>query len=101
MSKIRYPESSPYGATPQSSWYIGNYVHRDIPPAKDDISVEITKKYENRPDVLSYELYGTPAYWWVFSIRNRDLLTDPVWDMVSGITIFAPSLDNLKKSLGA
>lgn len=76
-------------------------MHRDIPSANDDISVNITKKYENRPDVLSYDLYGTPAYWWVFSIRNRDLLTDPIWDMVSGITIFAPSLITLKKALGA
>jgi len=101
MSKINYPSSSPYSATLQSSWYIGNFVYRDIPPSNDDQSITITKKYENRPDTLSYDLYGTPAYWWIFAVRNRDLLTDPIWDMVSGITISAPSLDTLKKILGS
>jgi len=100
MSKISYPSSSPYASTLQSSWYIGNYVHRDIPSANDDMSIKITKKYENRPDILSYDLYGTPVYWWIFAIRNRDLLTDPVWDMITGIDIFAPSLNTLKKVLG-
>jgi hypothetical protein len=101
MSKINYPASSPYAATPQTSWYLGNYKHRPIPASGDDQPFTITKQYENRPDTLSYFLYGTPAYWWVFAVRNRNLLHDPVWDMVAGLTITVPSLATLKKALGS
>ena len=100
MTKINYPASSPYGLTPQTSWYIGNYVNRDIPAASDDSPLTLTKNYENRPDKLSYDLYGTPAYWWIFAVRNRDLITDPIWDMVAGLTIIVPSLATLKQALG-
>ena len=101
MTKINYPASSPYSATQQSSWSIGNFVYRPIPAAADDTSIILKKKYENRPDTLSYDLYGTPAYWWVFAVRNRDVITDPVWDMVAGINIIVPSLATLKKILGS
>jgi hypothetical protein len=100
MSKINYPASSPYGATAQTSWYISNYASRAIPASGDDSTITLSKKYEYRPDTLSYDLYGTPAYWWVFAVRNRNTIQDPVWDMVVGATITVPSLANLKKALG-
>lgn len=101
MSKINYPASSPYASTPQTSWYISNFVYRRIPAATDDRTFVLTRKYQYRPDTLSYDLYGTPAYWWVFSVRNRNVISDPIWDMVAGITIILPSLANLKKVLGS
>jgi hypothetical protein len=101
MSRIQYPASSPYGATPQSSWYISNYVPRPIPVAADDTIKTLSKTYEYRPDKLSYDLYGTPAYWWVFAVRNRNQLHDPVWDMVAGLVITIPSLSTIKKALGS
>ncbi len=101
MSKINYPASSPYASTPQTSWYISNFVWRPIPAASDDRPFLLTRKYQYRPDTLSNDLYGTPAYWWVFSVRNRNVITDPIWDMLVGITIILPSAANLKKVLGS
>jgi hypothetical protein len=101
MTRINYPASSPYALTPQTSWYISNYVARRIPASGDDTIMTLSKKYEYRPDTLSYDLYGTPAYWWIFSVRNRDIIQDPVWDLVAGTVITVPSLANLKKSLGS
>ena len=100
MTKINYPASSPYGLTPQTSWYIGNYVNRDIPAASDDSPLTLTKNYENRPDKLSYDLYGTPAYWWIFCVRNPFLRPDPIWSFTTGISIYVPSLAYLNKVLG-
>jgi len=99
--KISYPASSPYGSTPQTSWYIGNYVHRKIKPASDDKPFTITKKYQYRPDTLSNDRYGTPAFWWVFSVRNRNIITDPIWDMEVGRTIIIPSLITIRKAFGS
>ncbi len=101
MTRINYPASSPYGATKQTSWYISNYVNRRIPAASDDTQFTITKQYEFRPDKLSYDTYGTPAYWWVFTVRNRNALPDPLWSMVPGVVIVIPSLATLKKALGS
>lgn len=101
MARTKYAGNSPYASTPQSSWYIGRYVHRDVPVSANDQSVLITPRYQFRPDLLSNDLYGTPAYWWVFILRNRDLMKDPVWDLKSGMTIKVPSAAALKKAFGS
>ena len=101
MSKIVYPSSSPYSATPQTNFSIGVYKARSIPAASDDQIITLAKKYEYRPDTLSYDLYGTPAYWWIFAVRNRSTIIDPIWDMVAGTSITVPSLTSLQKALGS
>lgn len=100
MSKIIYPASSPYVSTPQTNWYLGPLKFRNIPPNISDELITIDAKYNCRPDLLSYDLYGTPAYWWVFMIRNIDDIRDPIWDFKSGLLIFAPSADRIHKLLG-
>jgi hypothetical protein len=98
MARINYPPSSPYAATPQTSWYIGNYVHRSIPSTNTDKPMLITKKYEYRPDVLSNDLYGTPVYYWVFYVRNRNLIKDPIWGLTTGLEIIIPTLETIKRA---
>lgn len=53
-----------------------------------DITVE--NKYNNRPDLLAYNLYGDAKLWWVFAEFNPDLLIDPIIDFVGGMKIKAP-----------
>ena len=53
--------------------------------------VEISDKYDRRPDLLSHDLYGTSAKWWVLVHYNRDLLKDPINDFRSGMTIVVPN----------
>lgn len=101
MAKVSYPSTSPYAASKQTSWYVSLYKHRPIPPHRDDEEFEITAKYEFRPDKLSDDLYGTPEYYWVFAVRNRNLVNDPVWDLTVGKKIIVPTLTHVKKSTGS
>jgi prophage DNA circulation protein len=66
----------------------------------DDVVYEVTSKYENRPDLLAYELYGDSALWWVFAVRNKNTIKDPIYDLVAGTKIYIPRLSTLKTNLG-
>jgi len=45
-------------------------------------------------------LYGDPALWWVFVIRNPNVLQDPIFDFQPGVTIYVPQKQNLTSALG-
>ncbi len=100
MSYVSYPTTSAYAATPQRSSFIGRYVHREIIAAVDDTYITIDSKYNNRPDLLAYDLYGNPNYWWVFCSRNIGVIRDPIWDFTTGKEIAIPSKAHLKAILG-
>jgi hypothetical protein len=53
-----------------------------------------------RPDILAYDLYGDPGLWWVFAVRNKSVLKDPVYDMLAGQRIYIPNLTTLQNELG-
>jgi hypothetical protein len=99
MSGI-YNKLSPYYTTPDSAGYLDIINFRNIPSETDDILFEVTKNYENRPDLLSYDLYGDVNLWWVFAVRNKSIIKDPVFDLVAGIKIYLPKLSTIKTSLG-
>jgi hypothetical protein len=41
------------------------YKRRPIPPpSENDQWLEITPAVEYRPDLVSYEIYGSPDFWW-------------------------------------
>jgi hypothetical protein len=73
---------------------------RDIPAETDDILFEVTSTYENRPDLLAYDLYSDVNLWWVFAVRNKSIIKDPTFDLVAGVKIYLPKLSSIKKSLG-
>lgn len=97
---IKYSKTSPYGTTE----IVGNYLDilnfRDLPEQKDDNVFEITKTYENRPDLLAYDLYNDVNLWWVFSVRNKTTIKDPIYDMVAGTKIYLPKLSTIKQYIG-
>jgi hypothetical protein len=99
MSTV-YNKSSAYYATPLVDGYLDVLTLRDIPETVDDTPFAVTAKYANRPDMLAYDLYGDSRLWWVFSVRNKSVIKDPIYDMVPGLVIFLPQLSVLKKSLG-
>lgn len=101
MSKIVYAANSPYSATPQTSQFIGTLVFRPIPADGGDQPFTLQMRHQYRPDRLSYDLYGTPAYWWVFCERNPFLRRDPIWDFINGLTIMVPSGSYLQSLLGS
>jgi hypothetical protein len=95
-----YSPLSPYYTTSQSFGYLDIINFRPIPAATDDILFTIVKTYENRPDLLAYDLYQTVQLWWVFAMRNPSVIQDPVFDMKAGVQIFLPKLSAIKTTLG-
>ncbi len=55
----------------------------------------IPQKFDERPDLCSYEMYGTAKYWWIFATRNSDIIIDPIRDFSAGTEIRIPSKDNI------
>jgi hypothetical protein len=96
----KYKNSSPYFKTEIVNGYLDVMSYRDIPSEADDIIFEVTNTYEHRPDLLAYDLYRDANLWWVFSMRNKSILKDPVFDLNPGIKIYLPKLSTLKKTLG-
>lgn len=95
-----YDKTSPYGKTEIVNGYLDILNFRDFPAERDDILFEVTNTYENRPDLLAYDLYKDHRLWWVFSVRNKSLLKDPVFDLKAGVKIYLPKHTTLKSFLG-
>ena len=92
--------SSPYASTPVVNGYLDILNFKDIPAQTDDIQFTITSLYTNRPDLLANDIYGDSQLWWVFAVRNKDVIKDSIYDFVSGQTIFLPKLETIKTVLG-
>lgn len=100
MAKITYPTTSPYYFTPQETWRLGRYVHRPVQPESDDTEIILDAKYQHRPDLLSFDLYQSAAYWWVFMLRNMNRVRDPVFDLKAGMRLNVPSIESIKRRFG-
>jgi len=97
---LMYNKLSPYYTTTDQDGYLDVINFRDIPAETDDILFEVTKNYENRPDLLAYDLYGDVNLWWVFVVRNKTAIKDPIFDLVAGTKIYLPKLSTIKSALG-
>lgn len=97
---MAYQSTSPYFLTPKNGEYLDVMVNRSIPKYADDIRFTINETYNLRPDLLAYDLYGTPNLWWVFAQRNPNSLTDPLLGFVTGTNIYLPKKSTLKSVLG-
>lgn len=99
---MNYKKTSPYADTSVSSFgnYLDQMVSRPVPASSGDTVVEINQKYNLRPDLLAYDLYGDSNLWWVFAERNPNNLVDPIGDFRTGTLIFVPDKSNLIQNLG-
>jgi alpha-L-fucosidase len=95
-----YTKTSPWLNTPQNNLYLDLLEIRPVPAESDDYRYTIENQYRHRPDLLSFDLYGTPKLWWVFVQRNMSVIKDPIYDFVPGTTIYIPKKSNLNKYLG-
>jgi hypothetical protein len=95
-----YSKTSPYYNTSIDNGYLDVMSFRDIPYETDDILFEVTATYENRPDLLAHDLYQDSTLWWVFAMRNKTVIKDPVYDLVAGAKIYLPKKSTLVSVLG-
>jgi len=95
-----YSKNSPYYTTVVSNGYLDIINFRNIPNVTNDVQFVVTSQYANRPDLLAYDLYGDPSLWWVFAVRNKDIIKDPIYDLYAGQAIYLPQLQTLKTLLG-
>ena len=96
----KYSQTSPYFSTAQNQINLETLTPRPITAENDDQSYTIERTYAYRPDLLAYDLYGSPRLWWVFAQRNPDQLEDPIYDFKPGVTVQLPKKENLLKDLG-
>jgi len=84
-------DTSQYAQTPIKNFYLDFWAPVTVPSSDYDTIFTIPAAYNQRPDLLSQQQYGTPALWWVFSIRNPDSLIDPINDFIAGLQIYIPT----------
>jgi len=96
----KYSNTSPYFNTAENNISLDFLNPRTITAEQDDIAYTIDRTYAYRPDLLAYDLYGTPRLWWVFAQRNPDVIEDPIYDFAPGRVIQLPKASNLKNDLG-
>jgi hypothetical protein len=84
-------ETSQYLNTPVKNFYLDIWVPRTVPSSPFDQIGVIPPKFNQRPDLMSQQLYGTPGLWWVFAVRNPDIFIDPIGDFISGVTFYIPA----------
>lgn len=95
-----YPTTSPYYRTSiVNKKFLDVMVNRPIPGDPTDVYWEITPTYNLRPDLLAFDLYQSSKLWWVFAQRNPNKLKDPLFDFVSGVSIYIPKLATLQNAL--
>ena len=95
-----YSKTSPYYTTLVTNGYLDVMEFRDLPNEQNDTLFEVTATYENRPDLLAYDLYQDAGLWWVFAVRNKRTIKDPVYDLKAGVKIYLPKMSTIKSVLG-
>ena len=60
----KYSGTSPYSATTiVDEQYLAILRPRTVPSSSDDFLYTIESQYSRRPDLLAFDLYGSPKLW--------------------------------------
>ena len=95
-----YSKTSPYYKTNINADFMDVWNPRTLPRLPDDVAFRINATYRYRPDLLAHDLYGDASYWWVFAVRNPDVIKDPIFDFVPGVRIYLPKKETITSTLG-
>ncbi len=91
MAIVKYKSSSNLRSTPIKNGVLDLYVPAvDVDYTQSDLFT-LEQRHNKRPDLLAFDLYGDPKYWWIFTVYNRNLIVDPINDFVTGLQIYAPT----------
>lgn len=97
---VNYGNYSPYRQTDTYGNFLDVAKIIDIPANAGDVSFKVNKTYQYRPDLLAFDLYGSTELWWVFAVRNPNVIKDPIFDLRPGVEIFLPKKETLTNILG-
>ena len=73
-----------------------NNVYLEFDPL--DELYTVPQNYDMRPDLCSYELYGTSKYWWILQ-EKPDIIEDPIRDFTVELELeylAKASIDDMK-----
>lgn len=88
-----------YRYTEKTKYFMKEYKDYNIPTDASDYVLLVEHKYENKPKLLAFDLYGDASLSWIFTYFNRDLIEDPIFDLKAGIKIIVPTKERLSKYL--
>lgn len=95
-----YSSTSPYYKTGEWGQFLDIWNGITIPSDVGDALYEIDPPYNLRPDLLAYDIYQDSNLWWVFAVRNPDVLVNPVFDFVAPNIIYIPTKAIIQQALG-
>lgn len=95
-----YSPTSPYTNTQMWGKFLDVWPGKTISAAVTDAVYQIDQIYNLRPDLLANDLYQDSGLWWVFAVRNPDVLTDPLMSFTTGTIIYVPSKQTIQQNLG-
>ena len=95
-----YSASSPYYGTQLWGTFLDTWPGKNIPAHVTDAVYQIDSPYNLRPDLLAYDMYADTNLWWVFAVRNPDVLIDPLFNFRTGVIIYVPTSATVKNALG-
>lgn len=75
--------------------YIESPVKFTIPETAADVFFQVDKGHENRLDLISYEYYNTPLFWWALAVINH---IDNPFDVPAGIVLRIPPIKSIYAS---
>ena len=97
---VAYSKTSPYANTDIYGFFLDVANIPNLPMDTSDVAYQIDAIYKSRPDLLAFDLYGDSNLWWVFAVRNPNVLQDPIFDFQPGVIIYIPQKKNLATALG-
>lgn len=80
-----------YSNTPVRDFYLDLWEDPGFAFSLSDEKMEIPTAFHKRPDLMANKMYGSSKFWWIFALRNKDVLIDPYEDFTAGTEIFVPS----------
>ena len=95
-TQSKYRSDSFYANTSIRDFYLDLWDHNVNLSDSKDTKMIIPTKYHKRPDLMAYDIYKSPNYWWIFALKNKDKLIDPVEDFVAGLEIIVPFASSMR-----
>jgi hypothetical protein len=85
------------GTVEMNGRYLGWWERTPLTFASDDIIVTLNPRYDQRPDLLAYDIYGKETYAWLVLQYNN--IIDVVEEFTTGTSVRLPSQKRLQAIL--